>query len=256
MDFLVGFVFLFTVFVFLLLLGIHLKTRNQGKFLFTKLHHIPDFNLSQFIMGQQNSFLLAVDKEKELIAYILPNSQLVFPYSSVIKLELLKDNLVVSERVTSRSKNSKEIKEVLLREPHTLGMGELKSKEKEQVSRITIRLTLLEGENPWLPIYCFDAKSQLFGGSRTLDLTNKESQMYRKGLEIAYHLDMLFGKIIDRVDEEHLKNIVLDDVEKEELSVSIPKLIADELEKLFLLKEKGALTAEEFKDRKKKLLEL
>ena len=79
--------------------------------------------------------------------------------------------------------------------------------------------------------------------------------MYLKGKEMAYHLDMLFSKILDRVDEEYLKERVFSEEEKEIYSDAIPKLIADELEKLFELKIKGALSPEEFSQQKKKLLE-
>ena len=254
MDFLIGFILLFTVFILILLLSIHLKTRNQGRFLFDKLKHIKDFSLSQFIMGQQNSFLLAVDKERELVAYILPNSQIVFPYESVLRIEMLEDDVIVSERVSERVGHNSSFQEVVSKEPYSL--SPLKKEDgKSKVAQVVMRITLSKGENPWLPIYCFNAKTQLFGGSRTLDLTNMESQMYRKGKEMAYHLDMMFSKIIDRVDEEYLKERVFSEEEKEIYSDAIPKLIADELEKLFELKIKGALSPEEFSQQKKKLLE-
>ena len=253
MNFLVGFIVLFTVFILLLLLGIHLKTYKQGKHFFERLHRIKGFSMSQFIMGQQNSFLLAIDKENRLVAYILPNSQLVFPYDQVLRVEMLKDNQIVSERFTSRIKHNSEFMTILHRKPQTpLPLKSVKS--KSNTSQIVIRITLSKGDSPWLPIYCFDAKTQLFGGSRTLDLTNKESQMYREGLEIAYHLDMLFGKIIDLIDDEYILDKVLDPQDQALPKDSIPKLIADELEKLFDLKERGALSREEYATQKERLL--
>ena len=79
--------------------------------------------------------------------------------------------------------------------------------------------------------------------------------MYREGLEIAYHLDMLFGKVIDMIDDEYIVEMVLEPIEQKNQQESIPKLIADELEKLFNLKERGAMTREEFQKQKERLLD-
>lgn len=254
MNLLIGTILLFTLFLLILLLAIYLKTQSQGKHLMRRANDIDNFTVGQFIMGQQNSFLLVSDRDSQRLAYLQDSEDYVFPFDSIVSVELFKNTALMAEYASRRISTNSELAESYKNsKAEQLFTGESPKNTFSRPSKIRVKITLVGHHQPSIDIDCFDSKTQLFGGSRTLDLTNHESQLYRRGLQTAQHIVMLISKIIDLVDAAQSDG-------KESIKVkttnseAIPNLIADELEKLLVLKNKGALSEAEFDEQKKRLL--
>lgn len=253
MNLLISTILLFTLFLLLLLLTIYLKTKSQAKHLISRVNDIDNFKVSQFIMGQQSSFVFAADNDSQRFAYMQDSEDYIFPFDAVLSVEFFKNNAMISEHVSRRIEGNPEL-------THAYDQGKAKqffagdpSKKGQRPSKIFVRIILVGHHQPFIDINCFDAKTQLFAGSRTLDLTNHESQLYRKGVQIGNHLLMLLTKVIEQVDTTYIKDKIQQNPEVNSMEF-MPQLIADELEKLSALRDKGVITTEEFESQKKKLM--
>lgn len=254
MNLLIGTILLFTLFLLFLLLAIYLKTKNQGKHLMQRANDIDDFTVGQFIMGQQNSFLLVSDRSSQRLAYLQDSEDYVFPFDSVVSVELFKNAELVAEYLSKRIDTDAQFADTYKKSKAKQLLPKSSSKAStSKPTTIKVRITLVGHHHPCIDIDCFDSKTQLFGGSRTLDLTNHESQLYRRGLQTAQHIVMLITKVIDLVDSAQAQS-GKKTISKVTHSGTVPNLIADELEKLLALKNKGALSESEFEEQKKRLL--
>ena len=114
------------------------------------------------------------------------------------------------------------------------------SKEKKKVSNIKIKLLVRNLDNPSIELVCYEGEEIDVNGSLG-NMTYKS--IMSKAQEIIDHLNV----IIDWVDK----------IEKQTPKQSFePCLsVADEIEKLLKLKEKGIISAEEFQIQKKRLLD-
>lgn len=249
MHLLIGFISLFTLFLLFLFIWIFMKTRNQGKRFMSRISNLSNFKMDQFIMGLQNDFLIAVDEGREMYAYIDTKEEFVFSFDSVIGVMLLQDYKIVSEQVSSRIQVDHQLAEIYNQNKANLFLKRKEGDADRKKSTLRIYISLADASSPLLEIYCFNSKTQLFGGSRTLDVTNQESQLYRRGLQIGHHIFTLLTKGIDRMDRSYE-----DQKSKGEVKVLIPNLVANELEKLAELRDKGVISEGEYNIQKERLL--
>ena len=249
MHLLIGFISLFTLFLLFLFIWIFMKTRNQGKRFMSRISKLSNFKMDQFIMGLQNDFLVAVDEEREMYAYVDTKEEFVFSFDSVIGVMLLQDNKILSEQVSNRIQVDNQLAEIYNQNKANLFLKRKEGDAQRKKSTLRIYITLADASEPLLEIYCFNSRTQLFGGSRTLDVTNQESQLYRRGLQIGNHIFMLLTKGLDYIDRSYEKEI-----NKEDAKVLIPNLVANELEKLAALRDKGVISEGEYNIQKERLL--
>ena len=196
-----------------------------------------EFRATTIISGIQTFYSFAIDQEKKKIMVITAedrDSELrkhIIDFSDIISVELLKDSNVSYSKSTMRTIGGGIVGGVIAGGAGAI-VGGLSggSKEERTISNISVKLLLRNLNLTSITMEC------LKNGSI---LDNSDSPFIKEAQSIIDHVSV----IIDLVDKEN-------GVQKRKSTSSI----ADELEKLYALKEKGILTEEEFQMQKNKLL--
>lgn len=219
------------------------KERKKNKNNLNKeLANIKNFNPTKKKLSDWG--MIAIDAKNEKIA-IKENSKSfkIYPYSAILSCEILEDN-----KTTYRKSNTLGraiIGGIIAGGPGAI-IGGLSGKEKQnkEIKSLDLKIVVNDIGNPSFKICFFDA----------WDVTNNT----KSSIKIS---DPVYGPIFNK-SLENLKNwkdnieIIIDRKDKENNRALNHKSqsISDEINKLFSLKEKGALTAEEFEIEKNKLI--
>lgn len=158
-------------------------------------------------------------------------------YEDVIKVEIIEDGNTISSRSTSRTIGGTIVGGAILGGAGAI-VGGLSgnTKSSKKVSSITIKVLLRSAVDN---SYIFELlKSTELNLSKTL-----EKQSYDSIMKTANEIKNILEVIIDKVDS----------ASKSQSHNNIQS-IADELEKLVMLKERGVLSEKEFIEEKRKLL--
>jgi len=158
-------------------------------------------------------------------------------YEDVIKVEIIEDGNTISSRSTSRTIGGTIVGGAILGGAGAI-VGGLSgnTKSSKKVSSIKIKVLLRSAVDN---SYTFELlKSTELNLSKTL-----EKQSYDSIMKTANEIKNILEVIIDKVDS----------VSKSQSHNNIQS-IADELEKLVMLKERGVLSEKEFIEEKRKLL--
>lgn len=158
-------------------------------------------------------------------------------YEDVIKIEIIEDGNTISSRSTSRTIGGAIVGGAILGGAGAI-VGGLSgnTKSSKKVSSIKIKILLRSAVDN---SYTFELlKSTELNLSKTL-----EKQSYDSIMKTANEIKNILEVIIDKVDS----------ASKSQSHNNIQS-IADELEKLVMLKERGVLSEEEFIEEKRKLL--
>lgn len=200
MNTLFGVIALFTLFILLLFLTIYIKSARQGTRLMKHANNLLGSNMSQYIMGLQNDYILAVDSKKQIYVYADPFKEFVFHYDSVLAVTLVKYNEIVSECLSPKIAEDKNYSEFYEKSKLKLMLGGLKGESLIVRSSIRVFIFLTDEDTPLLEIDCSYSKPLLFAGRRYVNLTIEDSQSYRRSLQVGYHIVMLMNKSMNVED--------------------------------------------------------
>lgn len=214
-----------------------------------KLSNIEGFSPTKTIYGANLNYIFAIDEDNQQIAIINENSNNIADFDEIIGVEILEDGNTILKKSTTRTVGGAIIGGVLAG-----GVGSIvgglsgSSKEKKNVSNLSVKILLRDLARTSFLITCFDSRTMTTERKSSISTEgNMESWRYQQAKENAVEIKDLISIIINRVDNE-IKG------SKQEVSTSMSASIADELKKLYDLKEKGILSDEEFTVQKQKLL--
>ena len=206
-----------------------------------------DFSASVKIVGYGAKYSFAIDNERKKIMIVTAdNSSDVakkrnIDFTDIISVELLEDSNIAFSKSTMRTIGGGIVGGAIAGGAGAV-IGGLSgdSKVKKEISKIEVKILLRNQNSPTYTIQCYnDGPLEVSGiGKVTYDSIMSTAK------EIVDHISV----IIDMMDREYQH--------QENMAISKPatKSIADELEKLCLLKEKGLLSEEEFQKQKERLL--
>lgn len=193
------------------------------------------------IIKCQNNFLVVDDNSSQVLisnTNKLNIQYIKILYKDIISVEIEEDGVSVFQKSAGRTVGGALIGGVLLGGAGAI-VGGLSgsSKESKRVFSIVIKLTLRDIETPIYKIVCYDGPE--------LDVSYQNS-IYKRIIPEVNQIKDVLSVIID-------KN-VSESVQKQGFMSQTPTSIADELEKIAILRDKGVITEEEFQNQKKKLL--
>lgn len=168
----------------------------------------------------------------------------VITYNDLLSTKIYVDN----EKITETSRTS-QIGGALLGRLALGGVGAIigglsgKTKTSDSINRIDLLLTINRKDNPTHYINLLDSK-------RCDTKIGKDHIFYKSSIQRARKLHSLIELLIKKADKEDIKKHKNFENNKKLERVSI----ADELQKLADLRDKGILTKEEFQKEKSKLL--
>lgn len=224
------------------------KTREKrGEKIMEATSLYNDFHPTVKIVNDQVRFTFSIDKDKKKILIIIADNpeekanSFLLDYSDIISVELLEDSNLIYSKSTVRT-----IGGGLFGGLVAGGAGAIigglsgSSKEKKKVSNIKIKLLVRNLDNPSIELVCYEGEGIDVNGSLG-NMTYKS--IMSKAQEIIDHLNVIIDWV-DKIEEQTLKQ-----------SFEPCLSVADEIEKLLKLKEKGIISAEEFQIQKKRLLD-
>lgn len=221
----------------------NLETKQRGQALDQVLDSVSDFTPTKKIYGEKNAFIFAVDDARKKILYLPDNYPYIYDYEDIISVELLEDNIVKSRMSTTRTIGGAVLGGLVAGNVGAV-VGGLSgaSSQRELHSSIVVRILMRNIAGPSLDLTCLDCSTMTMNGQPV----GRGDMVYDRTIRIAHDIMNTIKVIIDAVDR----------AERAPKTVEIPveKSIADEIEKLAALKEKGLLTEEEFVEQKTKLL--
>ncbi|WNJ99974.1 SHOCT domain-containing protein [Thalassospiraceae bacterium LMO-JJ14] len=184
---------------------------------------------------------LAIDKTNNQILFSDHGHQSVFPFRSLIATEVLEDGVSISSTNRGSQIVGAAVGGVLLG-----GVGAVigglsgSSTTSNRAKKITLRIVTDDFQKPNFDIVMLDFSDSTKG-------VEKESIIYKQAIEEAAAWHSRLSTILKRLSEN-------DESQMPKLQNVSGKSIADEIEKLATLLEKGLITEEEFKAQKANLL--
>lgn len=203
---------------------------------------LPTFTVHNF----DSRYSFSIDEKNRKILYLIASSKErhLIDYENVISVEIIEDSNRTFSKSSLRTIGGGVVGGIVGGGAGAI-IGGLSgtTHEKKNISKIAVRILLRNYSIPSLYIYCLNTDTTSMGESLSSEHPYCIDAI-REAREIADHLSV----IIDMMDREYQH--------QENMLISEPKnqSVADELEKLYSLKEKGLLSEEEFQKQKERLL--
>lgn len=236
------FMWIFFSFIAFIFVFMYEKQTTEANKIEHILRRIPDFNLSQFFVSQDRKVGIAVDESVKRICIWANNASRIFYPRDILELEIIEDGHSVNKISRGSQAGGAIIGGVLLGGAGAV-IGGLsgKSKSATKVTTLYLKVIVNDTKNPVLIFKFMDVPTGIL----------KDSLVYKDALQRIYHWHGLLSVLIKQADKEinakQAKDASLSDV-----NVSV----ADELQKLATLLEKGVITQVEFDHQKAKILSL
>jgi hypothetical protein len=218
-----------------------MKKRQRG--LESIIKKTDDFSETFKVSNYDSRYLFSIDENRRKIIYLVANdARYCFQFENVISVEILEDSTSVYSKSSLRTIGGGVVGGIIAGGAGAIVGGLSGSYNgKKKVSEITVKILLRNYSTPAIYIYCFQS---------TVGQVSADSLMCKLATEEARKIADKLSVVIDMIDrEEKAKQQDL-----LECSLSTKASIADELEKLSSLKEKGIISQEEFERFKDKLL--
>lgn len=257
MGWLIAFVII-CIFVFAFLAAAsESKKENARNDTFNKMiKSVPEFNPDTKIVGVKSMYAFCVDNAHQKILYLKPAGKIIIPFSSIISVELTEDSTTLFTKSLTSTIGGSLIGGVLAGDAGGV-IGGLSGarKQDKSVSKVQVRLHVRDLSKPVINITCFDSSTMTTEKKSSIKVSSQEGYKYREGLSDARRICDLVAVIIDKINNKQNKanaNTILSEGTDSGITSRGSKI--DELEKLISLKEKGAITEDEFQKMKNSIL--
>ena len=246
-EFIGGIIFAVIVLIALVLIfwSIEKEKREKRKNKIDKANdQYKDFNPTVNLTNYSNQYTISIDKEKEKILIIQADDSeekantFLLDYEDIISVQLMEDKNLIYSKSTLRTIGGGLVGGLVAGGAGAI-IGGLSgsSNEKKMVSNISIKLLIRNLEDPSIELICY--KGEGINANGPLG-----KPIIEEALQVIDHIKV----IIDYVDKKEKVN---------QISKQSPEpfhSLAEELEKLHQLKERGILSEEEYRIQKEKIL--
>lgn len=221
------------------------KIEERGQTLDSTLSKEQNFTASKVIKGIKNSYLFAIDSNSKKIVFIQQEGVIRLKFNQIISVELLEDSTTIYEKSTSRAIGGALVGGALAGGAGVI-VGGLTgdSTEERKVSTVSVKILLRNAEQSTVSIYCFNAETMTADCKKTIKVSSTYGDLYKQGLNNAKDILDLIKIAIDKVDQATSTSSTSSSVDS----------VSKELSSLFELKEKGAISIDEFNTLKSKLI--
>lgn len=224
------------------------KTKERGNTLKDKMKSFPDFHASVTISGVRNMYLFSVDNVNKKIMLLDKLTNTIVPFDKIINVELMEDNTILSSKSLLRTVGGTVVGGALAGGAGAIVGGLSRSqKQEKKVSKVQVKIRLRDISKSSLTITCFDSETMTTGGKSSIKTTSMEGYIYKQGFEHAKKICDIISVIIDEVNHNAQDK-------KTDIINENPSSAIEQIEKLVELKDKGALTDEEFNKMKSSIL--
>lgn len=232
---------LIAIIIFGLMIAYALAVSSAKKAMENSLTSIEDFTSSQQIMSNTGDTGIAIDEERKKVALLSNSNGESYPIIITYR-DLLSSEIYVDGETVTRTARGSQIGGALIGALAFGGVGAIigglsgKTRSAEKVKRVDLRITINDTKRPFHDINFMDVESK------------KDGWLYKTAMEQARHWHSLIAVLIKMADNEDTLQNADKSEDKNKLS------LADELEKLSVLRDKGILSEQEFSTQKDKLL--
>ncbi|ADU32137.1 SHOCT domain-containing protein [Evansella cellulosilytica] len=205
-----------------------------------------EFSISQRyddVLHEDRYKFIAVDEKAKKVALVENGNYRIFGYRDILKSQIVEDG----QEITTTSRTS-QIGRALVGGVLAGGVGAIigggggKQKHTSEVKQVSLKIVVNDTK---IPTFTLDfLKLDVLENHVT-----KDSEKYTNAIKVATNIHDLISVLIRQADEED-KATESQKLSEGEKTISL----ADELEKLSKLVEKGIITSEEFEKQKNKLL--
>ena len=207
-----------------------------------------NFKASVKIESSDATYSFSIDNERRKIMIVTADNKRdearkrFIDFADIISVELLEDSNITFSKSTIRTIGGSIVGGAIAGGTGTI-IGGLSgdSKVEKRVSSVEIKILLRDQKSPSCVIKCYDGE----GSSMKTDNLIYKENIIQPAKKIVDHISV----IIDMMDREYQHQ------EMKSISKTETESIAEELEKLCALKEKGIISQEEFEKLKEKLLQ-
>lgn len=197
------------------------------------------FNFARELKDSGNRYLFGISEDSKKVVIIYPDSETILSYEDILGVDVVVDGNMVASRSLGKLVGASALGGII-------GAMAVDQKIRKKVSDIHVDIHTKLLSNPNIRI----------------QVLSVETEQYKGSLDFANEIAGLIKIVIDKVEQEEKTKSTLvtaatnAEESGSEKSSSASGLIAEELEKLASLKEKGVLSETEFEAQKKKLLNL
>lgn len=230
-------------FIVAILISVANKNARQEQ-LDSTLKSTNNFSSSFTVNNSESRYLISIDDNRRKIIYLLAKENIkhIFNFEDVISVEILEDSNIAYSKSSARAIGGGLVGGII-----GGGVGAIigglsgSSKSKKKIKEIQVKILLRNYSRNAIYIDCLKSSGVSW---------DSDSSIYKNAIKEARKIADKLSVIIDLIDRE-TKSVQISSVTK----TSTPNTsIANELEKLHSLKEKGIISEEEYKTLKAKLL--
>ena len=209
------------------------------------LNNIKGFTPKVSLIGYDNRYVFAIDENSKQIILINEDNKRIVPFNKIISVDVIENNKTISSKSSARTIGGAVVGGAIAGGAGAI-IGGLSGNttNKKKVSKLSVKIIVRDINNPSLIIDCFDAKTMTYANE--IETEGEGGTIYNQCVSHANRIADMISVIIDSEDEKE-KSVTT-------LQGNMSDFIADELDKLAKLKEKGILTEEEFDIQKQRLL--
>ena len=218
------------------------NTSSNKKAMSEYIKNIPDFNVTQEIMGEDGITGIAYDDRHKKVCLIkrIGNDykKRLFSYKDILSTEILEDGNSITKTARGSQIGGALIGGLALG-PVGLLLGGLSGKRKsiDKIKRVDLQIIINDSSDPRHLVNFLNLECK------------KDSFLYKNSIELARQWHAIIEVLIKQADKEDDKTNI-----SNFNNASNNYSISDEIKKLSDLKNSGILTDSEFEQQKRKLL--
>lgn len=214
---------------------------DRQKQLDSVLENSEDFTASYIVKNSDSKHMFCIDDNKRKILYIIANNQIkhLFDFENLISVELIEDSNTTYSKSSVRTIGGGVIGGIIGGGTGAI-IGGLSGSNNgvKKVKEILVKILLRNYSTTAIYIECLKNQGIEW---------DTDSKIYKEAIEEARNISDKLSVIIDLLDKEE-KSMLAESSKNKDISIT------DEIEKLYILKEKGIISYEEFEKYKEKLL--
>lgn len=232
------------VIIFIICLVVSIINQNSRKeHLNSILRRNDNFSASFTVENHESRYLFCVDDNRKKILYIIEEDSVehLLNFENIISVEIIEDSNITFTKSSTRTIGGGIVGGLIGgREGAIIGGLSGDSKGEREVLEVKVRLLLRNYSVPSIYIECLRNEGLEH---------NSNDLIYKCAIEEARKISDKLSVIIDLVDREERAQQI-ESIGKQTSNTSI----ADELEKLHSLKDKGVISEDEYNKLKNNLL--
>lgn len=217
------------------------KIAISNKSLLQSLSSIPNLIISRYCIAPDSSFAVGFDDENKFFIYLQQSDYEIYKYEDIISVQLIEDSKMIFEK-SQRAKVLTIVGGLVGNAAGTVAAATMSNTYQNKLhDKLIVKLLLRNSYKASLELVCFNSRTM----TDVHRPVHESYPLYRKAKAFSENVIDCITVIIDSINQKE---------KGRNNNIIISNSVSDEIAKLADLKDRGALSEEEFNQQKAHLL--